>query len=81
MRGLVIIVPAFNEAVIREAVLNGISHRDYTIDSEVVIKQYPKKMIINNPGGFPKGVNLDNLVTVSSTPRSRLMAEVLENRF
>jgi len=44
----------------------------------VVIKQYPQKLIINNPGGFPKGVNLDNLVTVSSTPRSRLMAEVLE---
>jgi ATP-dependent DNA helicase RecG len=71
-------VPSFNEAVIREAVLNAIAHRDYTIGSEVVIKQYPKRAIINNPGGFPKGVNLDNLVTVSSTPRSRLMAEVLE---
>jgi ATP-dependent DNA helicase RecG len=71
-------VPAFNEAVIREAVLNAITHRDYSIGSDVVIKQYPKKIIINNPGGFPKGVNLDNLVTVSSTPRSRLMAEVLE---
>lgn len=71
-------VPSFNEAVIREAVLNAITHRDYSIGSEVVIKQFPKKIIIHNPGGFPKGVNLDNLVTVSSTPRSRLMAEVLE---
>ena len=35
-------------------------------------------MIINNPGGFPKGVTIENLLTVSSTPRSRLMAEVLE---
>jgi len=69
---------AFNEAVIREAVLNAITHRDYTIGSDVVIKQYPQKLIICNPGGFPKGVNLENLVTVSSTPRSRLMAEVLE---
>jgi len=48
----------FNEAVIREAVLNAIAHRDYTITSEVVIKQYPSKIIINNPGGFPKGVNI-----------------------
>jgi len=71
-------IPSFNEVVIREAVLNAITHRDYTIGSDVVIKQYPQKLIINNPGGFPKGVNLDNLVTVSSTPRSRLMAEVLE---
>ena len=68
----------FNEAVIREAVLNAIAHRDYTINSEVVIKQYPGKIIINNPGGFPKGVNIDNLLTVSSTPRSRLMTDILE---
>jgi ATP-dependent DNA helicase RecG len=71
-------IASFNEAVIREAVLNAITHRDYGIGSDVVIKQYPHKLIVTNPGGFPKGVNLDNLVTVSSTPRSRLMAEVLE---
>lgn len=68
----------FNEEVIREAVLNAIVHRDYTITSEVVIKQYPNKIIINNPGGFPKGVNIENILTVSSTPRSRLMTEILE---
>lgn len=69
---------AFNEDVIREALLNAIAHRDYSVTSEVVIKQYPREMIINNPGGFPKGVTIENLLTVSSTPRSRLMAEVLE---
>jgi ATP-dependent DNA helicase RecG len=68
----------FNETVIREAVLNAVAHRDYTITSEVVIKQYPNKIIINNPGGFPKGVNIENILTVSSTPRSRLMTEILE---
>ncbi|CAN5787846.1 hypothetical protein BH24BAC1_BH24BAC1_36220 [soil metagenome] len=68
----------FNEAVIREAVLNALAHRDYTITSEVVIKQYPNKITINNPGGFPKGVTIENLLTVSSTPRSRLMTEILE---
>jgi ATP-dependent DNA helicase RecG len=70
--------PTFNEAVIREAVLNAVAHRDYTINSEVVIKQFPKAISITNPGGFPKGVNLDNLLTVNSTPRSRLMAEIME---
>ncbi|MCK9411730.1 MAG: putative DNA binding domain-containing protein [Prolixibacteraceae bacterium] len=68
----------FNEEVIREAVLNAIAHRDYTITSEVVIKQYPNKITIDNPGGFPKGVTIENLLTVSSTPRSRLMTEILE---
>jgi ATP-dependent DNA helicase RecG len=71
-------LPTFNEEVIREAVLNAIAHRDYSITSSVVVRQYPKKMIINNPGGFPKGVTKDNLLTISSTPRCRLMAEVLE---
>jgi ATP-dependent DNA helicase RecG len=71
-------VLTFNESVIREAVLNAIAHRDYAIGSEVVIKQFPKKIAIINPGGFPKGVTLDNLLFISSTPRSRLMAEVLE---
>lgn len=69
---------SFNEAVIREAVLNAIAHRDYTITSEVVIKQFPNKITIVNPGGFPKGVSIENILTVSSTPRSRLMTEILE---
>ena len=68
----------FNEEVIREALLNAIAHRDYSITSEVVIKQYPSKITINNPGGFPKGVTIENILTVSSTPRSRLMTEILE---
>lgn len=68
----------FNEQVIREAILNAIAHRDYTITSEILVKQYPEKIIINNPGGFPKGVTIENILTVSSTPRSRLMTEILE---
>lgn len=68
----------FNEEVAREAVLNAIAHRDYTINSEVVIKQSPEQMTITNAGGFPKGVNLDNLLTTNSTPRSRLLAQILE---
>lgn len=68
----------FNEEVVREAVLNAIAHRDYTINSEVVIKQSPEQITITNAGGFPKGVNLDNLLTTNSTPRSRLLAQILE---
>lgn len=71
-------VPYFNEEVIREAVLNAIAHRDYTINSEIVIKQSPNRISITNAGGFPKGVNLDNLLTINSTPRSRLLAQILE---
>ena len=67
----------FNGEVVREAVLNAIVHRDYCLSSEVFIKQYPTKLVVTNPGGFPKGVNTDNLLTINSTPRSRLLADVL----
>ncbi|MGN6341115.1 MAG: ATP-binding protein [Ginsengibacter sp.] len=70
-------IPFFNNEVIREAVNNAVAHRDYRRSSEVVIKQYPQALHIISPGGFPIGVNLNNLLTVSSTPRNRLLAEVL----
>lgn len=70
-------IPFFNEEVIREAINNAIAHRDYKRTSEIVIKQYPQKMIIMNAGGFPLGVEIDNLLRVQSTPRNRLLADVL----
>ena len=70
-------IPFFNEDVIREIVNNAFAHRDYRKNSEIVIKQYPNKLVIQNAGGFPQGVTLDNLLTVPSTPRNRLLADVL----
>ena len=70
-------IPFFNEEVIREAINNAFAHRDYRRASEIVIKMYPHRIDIINAGGFPQGVTLDNLLTVSSTPRNRLLADVL----
>lgn len=70
-------IPFFNKEVIREAINNAIAHRDYRKTSAVVIKQFTNEMHIINPGGFPLGVNLDNLLTVNSTPRNRLLADVM----
>lgn len=70
-------VPYFNEEVIRESINNAITHRDYTRHSETVIKQYPQKLIVTNAGGFPHGVTIDNILTVPSTHRNRLLADVL----
>ena len=70
-------IPFFNELVIREVVNNAFAHRDYRLQSEIVIKHYPGRLIVASPGGFPLGVTLDNILTVSSTPRNRLLADVL----
>jgi ATP-dependent DNA helicase RecG len=71
-------IPAFNEDVIREAVLNAIGHRLWRDLSSVVIKQYPDSINIINSGGFPDGVTKNNILTVSSKPRNKLVMEVLE---
>lgn len=70
-------IPFFNEEVIREVINNAFAHRDYRLQSEIVIKQFPTKLTVASPGGLPLGVTLDNILTVSSTPRNRLLADVL----
>ena len=67
----------FNKEVVRELVNNAFAHRDYRKTSEIVIKQSPNSLIVTNAGGFPNGVTLDNLLTTPSTPRNRLLADVL----
>ena len=70
-------IPYFNREVIREALNNAIAHRDYTKTSEVNIKQFDNELHIISPGGFPLGVSVQNLLTVNSTPRNRLLSDVL----
>lgn len=69
---------SFNKEVIREAVNNAIAHRNYNLTSEIVVKQSPTSLVVISPGGFPLGVNINNLITVPSTPRNRLLADILQ---
>lgn len=70
--------PAFNREVVREALINAMIHRSLQMTGDILIKIYPDMLEISNPGGFPYGVNLGNVLTVNSSPRNRLMAEVVE---
>lgn len=74
----IIDVPSFNEETVREAVINAMIHRSLQMSGDIFIKQCPDMIEITNPGGFPYGVNRGNILTVNSSPRSRLMAEVVE---
>jgi ATP-dependent DNA helicase RecG len=47
---------------IREALINALAHRDYSItDSEIVIRVFKNRIEILNPGGLLKGINLEEL--------------------
>ena len=69
-------VPTFNERVVREAVLNAVSHRDYRHGGSVFVRQYPRRIEIVSPGGFPPGITPDNILR-QQNPRNRRIAEVL----
>jgi ATP-dependent DNA helicase recG-related protein len=70
-------IPSFSEEVIREAINNAVAHRDYRRMGETFILQYADKLVVKNAGGFPLGVTPENLLRVQSTPRNRLLADVL----
>jgi ATP-dependent DNA helicase RecG len=67
-------IPTFNERAIREAVLNAVSHRDYRLAGSVFVRQYPRRLELVSPGGFPAGVTQDNILW-RQAPRNRRIAE------
>lgn len=64
----------FNESVVREAVLNAVSHRDYSYSSNIFVVQYPRRMRIDSPGGFPPGITPENILK-KQYPRNRRIAD------
>ncbi len=68
-------IPTFNEQVIREAVLNAVAHRDYHLKGSVFVRQFPRKIEIQSPGGFPIGITSENILW-NQNPRNRRIADV-----
>lgn len=67
-------IPTFNETVIREGILNAISHREYRLSGSVFVRQFPARMEIVSPGGFPPGITPENIL-LRQSPRNRRIAE------
>ena len=69
-------IPTFNEVVVREVILNAVAHRDYRLGGSIFVKQYPRKLEIVSPGGFPPGITPENILW-KQMPRNRRIAEAL----
>ncbi|MGE5571725.1 MAG: ATP-binding protein [Bacteroidota bacterium] len=67
-------IPTFAERSVREAILNAVSHRDYQLGGSVFVRQYPRRLVIESPGGFPTGITLENILD-RQAPRNRRIAE------
>ncbi len=69
-------IPTFDETVIREAILNAVCHRSYRLTGSCFVRQFPQRLEVVNPGGFPFGITLENILE-QQNPRNRRLAEAL----
>lgn len=74
--------PLFPTLALREALVNALCHRDYSIAGGAVsVASYDDRMEIASTGGLPFGLTVDDLKREhSSRPRNPLIAEVFYRR-
>jgi ATP-dependent DNA helicase RecG len=70
-------IPAFPLDVVREAVLNAVTHRDYTVPEEVFIKHQPHELTVSSPGAFIGGVTPCNILRHDPVARNKALADAL----
>ncbi len=58
-------VPAFEEVVIRELLVNALVHRPYTQRGDIYLNLHPDRLEVVNPGRLPIGVTPRNILHAS----------------
>ena len=67
---------AYPILAVREAVLNALVHRDYSMNGTILVNMYPEKMTISSPGGLNEIYSIDDLKTGISSTRNPGLANV-----
>ena len=58
-------VPAYDEKVVRELLVNALVHRPYTQQGDIYLNLYPERLEVVNPGRLPLGVTPRNILHAS----------------
>jgi ATP-dependent DNA helicase RecG len=58
-------VPAFDEVVVRELLVNALVHRPYTQRGDIFLNLHPDRLEVVNPGRLPLGVTPRNILHAS----------------
>jgi len=70
-------IPRIPNDVLREALVNAMIHRDYSIGSSIFVRITPDSVKISNPGVLPPTLSINDLYTEHhSEPRNRMLAEL-----
>ena len=67
-------IPTLEERSVREVLLNAVSHRDYQLGGSIFVRQYPRRLTVESPGGLPAGITIENILD-RQLPRNRRIAE------
>ena len=71
-------IPSYDVDVVREAVLNAITHRDYSDPNEVFVRHAKQELVVTSPGGFLGGITPKNILKHEPIARNRTLAEAFE---
>ena len=71
-------IPDFSEDAFREAFANALTHRDITQLGAIHVQWTDEGIRIDNPGGLPEGVRLDNLLVTPPRPRNPMLADAFK---
>ena len=52
----------YHPKVLRELLINAMAHQSMTVSNDIMIKSYPDRLVISNPGGLPLGGTKDNIL-------------------
>jgi len=58
-------VPAYDEKVVRELLVNALVHRPYTQQGDIYLNLHPERLEVVNPGRLPLGVTPRNILHAS----------------
>lgn len=58
-------IPAYDESVIRELLVNALVHRPYTQQGDIYLNLHPDRLAVVNPGRLPIGVTPRNILRAS----------------
>ncbi|WP_109506896.1 ATP-binding protein [Nocardioides speluncae] len=65
------------ELAVREAVVNGVAHREWGLAQPTTVEHIGRTLRVTSPGGFFGGVNSSNIITHPSQSRNRALTELL----